>query len=406
MGGATIARSESSAAFPALQPNAEEVRNQLARVLANPLFRNSRHYPALLRYVVEETLEGRQGRLKERSLGVGVFGREPNYDTNLDPVVRTSACEVRKRLAQYYHEHETDATVQIDLPHGSYVPEFRYREIAVAAQAPSPQLEPLPAPAAPSEPPRPWFRRYAAVTTVAAILVASGLAAAWSLNRSMIDRFWSPVSGASDSIMICLGGFSPPAAEPAPTVFDLMRQDHVAFSDALTLGRLTGIFRENHKRFDIRRASDFTLNDFRHGPVVLIGAFDNPWTLRLENQLRFVLEKNPAEPGTNVIRDRRNPSRTNWTEDDSIPYTRLTADYAIVSRFLDPRTEKVVVVVAGLTKYGTIAAGEFATEERYLQSLASQAPSGWERKNLQVVIATEIINGIAGPPRVLASYFW
>ena len=70
MGSTTIVRSQSSgnsAALP-VQPNADEVRNQLARMLTNPLFRNSRHYPALLRYVVEETLEGRQGQLKERSL--------------------------------------------------------------------------------------------------------------------------------------------------------------------------------------------------------------------------------------------------------------------------------------------------------------------------------------------------
>src|ERR1051326_2926513 len=88
---------------------------QLERILANPLFKNSRRYPNLLRYVVEKTLDRHHGELKERTLGIEVFGREPDYDTNLDPVVRTTAAEIRKRLAQYYqdpgHEHE----LRIDL---------------------------------------------------------------------------------------------------------------------------------------------------------------------------------------------------------------------------------------------------------------------------------------------------
>jgi hypothetical protein len=69
-------------------------------------------------------------------------------------------------------------------------------------------------------------------------------------------------------------------------------------------------------------------------------------------------------------------------------------------------TEKWVVVVAGLTKDGTMAAGEFATEDRYLSEFAQAAPAGWERKNFQVVLTTEIIAGVAGPPRVVAKYFW
>ena len=333
-----------------------------------------------------------------------VFGREPNYDTNLDPVVRTSACEVRKRLAQFYHEHGGDVAVQIDLPHGSYVPEFRYREMAVAA--PSPQLEVVRPEAQPAEPVAHSWRRYRLAAVAAALLIVSGAAVAWRLDRSALDRFWRPVWGASDTIMICLGGPPPAAAEPAPTVLEVMKRDHIAFSDAVTMGRLTGLFRENRKRFDIRKHPAFTLNDFRSGPVVLIGAFNNSWTLRLQSQLRFVFERDPDVPSASFVRDRQNPSRTQWREDDGVPYPRLTADYAIVSRFLDARTEKAVVVVAGLTKDGTMAAGEFATEERYLQTLARQAPAGWERKNLQVVLSTEIINGIAGPPRILATHFW
>ena len=104
-----------------------EVQAQLERILANPLFRNSRRYPNLLRYVVERTLDGHPGELKERNLGIEVFGREPDYDTNLDPVVRTTAAEIRKRLAQYYQEPDREMEPRIELPLGSYAASFNRR---------------------------------------------------------------------------------------------------------------------------------------------------------------------------------------------------------------------------------------------------------------------------------------
>jgi hypothetical protein len=123
------------------------------------------------------------------------------------------------------------------------------------------------------------------------------------------------------------------------------------------------------------------------------------------NYLRFRYEWND-QTHTGLIRDRQNPSSPGWTHDPGVPYSTLTQDYAVVSRFLDPLTEKIVVVVGGMGRDGTIAAGEFVTEPRYLEMLASRAPRNWERKNLQVVLATDVINGNTGPPRILATYFW
>jgi hypothetical protein len=80
------------------QIDAEEIRRQLERLIGNPLFSQSRRYSSLLRYVVEETLDGRAGRLKERTVGIDVFGRDPSYDTTLDPVVRTTAASHRSIL--------------------------------------------------------------------------------------------------------------------------------------------------------------------------------------------------------------------------------------------------------------------------------------------------------------------
>src|SRR6266566_9643823 len=102
----------------------EAIRNQMERMLANPLFKNSKRYPNLLRYIVEHTLAGFPAELKERTLGIEVFGRQPDYDTNADPIVRATAGEVRKRIAQYYQNLEHEGEARIHLSPGSYVPEF------------------------------------------------------------------------------------------------------------------------------------------------------------------------------------------------------------------------------------------------------------------------------------------
>ena len=81
--------------------DSDAIRTQLDRLLYSSQFRNSKRCQSLLKYVVEETIDGRQDLLKERTIGVTVFGREPAYDTNQDAIVRNAAVEVRKRLAQY-----------------------------------------------------------------------------------------------------------------------------------------------------------------------------------------------------------------------------------------------------------------------------------------------------------------
>src|SRR6202040_2862929 len=106
-------------------PNPVMIREQLRRLLAPSLFTNSKRYPVLLAYTVEQTLDGNADQLKERTIGVEAFGREPTYDVNLNPVVRTTAAEVRKRLIQYYYSPDHAGELVIELPLGSYVPSFR-----------------------------------------------------------------------------------------------------------------------------------------------------------------------------------------------------------------------------------------------------------------------------------------
>ncbi len=88
------------------------------------------------------------------------------------------------------------------------------------------------------------------------------------------------------------------------------------------------------------------------------------------------------------------------------PISTLNEDYAVISRLWDATTAQPVVMAGGIGIYGTMAAGEFLTEPTYLSTLARQMPGNWDRKNIQVVIATKVINGVSGPPQILATHVW
>ncbi len=334
----------------------QAIHQQLERMLSNPLFKYSKRYPNLLRYVVESALEGRTAELKERSLGVAVFGREPGYDTNVDPVVRATAGEVRKRIAQYYHEPGHETEIRIDLSPRSYIPEFEMP--GPVHSAPTLQAAPVIIGRASHR----W--RWLAAAAVTGLLVVALLwFPAWSRQRDL-DRFWKPVLDSSNTVLLCMGqreflGSSPepgqssltdlpPPSKGPVTLFQLyyMGSQNLSLPELTTIVRLAALLQTRGKAFHIRGQLSTGFADLRDGPVVLVGAFNNDWTMRLTGPLRFSFER---DHDTFWLKDRQNPSRKDRAVDYRMPYLSLTEDYALISRTLDPTTARMVVVIAGLT---------------------------------------------------------
>src|SRR5438874_12326207 len=114
--------------MPSIESEAQAARRQLERVLESPGFSRNERLSGFLRFVVEGHLDGKDHELKESVIAIEVFGRRPNFDSRVDPVVRTEAARLRARLNEYYiKEGKADALV-IELPKGGYVP--RFREVA------------------------------------------------------------------------------------------------------------------------------------------------------------------------------------------------------------------------------------------------------------------------------------
>src|ERR1022692_149574 len=191
---------------PADAAERQAVIAQLERMLAHPFFSHSKRYPNLLRYVVEHALDGHIDQVKERTLGVEVFGRDPKYDTNLDPVVRTTAGEIRKRIAQYYHLPGHENEIRIDLPSGSYLPEFRMPTHMPAAPTPEVVSDALAGILAkPAR--RSRLIPVASTAAVLALLAALVLAVSFKpwTGPTALDQFWAPVIDSPNAALLCIG---------------------------------------------------------------------------------------------------------------------------------------------------------------------------------------------------------
>ena len=290
---------------------------------------------------------------------------------------------------------------------------------------------------APNTGPRKRNRLWPFVVLAACVAVAlTGLA----LSRgpafraaTPFDLFWGPVLQDSKPSLICTGSNrvyilsreararyrkSHPHTEDATPNLELLvpREDLKIFTSAdfvpvkdtyLTVGdasataQISSLLTSRHHAYDLRFGSDLSFGDLREGSAVLIGAFNNDWTLNMTDNLRFVFEG--GDTAEMHVRDRYDASRSWWPKFSG---PKFSEDYAIISRVLDSKTGAVLVTIAGLDHTGTRAAGEFVTDPQLLATFVKNAPKDWSKKNLQLVIHTNVVNDIPGSPTVVATYFW
>ena len=222
-------------------------------------------------------------------------------------------------------------------------------------------------------------------------------------------KLWNPLFKSPRDVLIVLGATHPGDTQPPSQTTTFAEHlnnpyHHVSVWVALALTHATTVLEQHRKAYDVKESQETTLEDIRSRPIVLVGALNNNWTLRLTAPLRFHFSV--TANGMQNIDDAANPGPTGWTVPSYQPYPSVTTDYALVARFRDPTTECPVLVIAGIGPYGTEAAGEFVQSPQHLAELAAKLPRGWENKNLEVVIKTNVIGAKTGPPILVTTYTW
>lgn len=429
---------EISGSFPS------QVQGALSEVLRSVHFRGSKQSKQLLQYIVRESLDGHVERLKERIIGAEVFGRPVDYDTNADPIVRSRAAEVRKRLAQYYVEEGKDNPIRIKFSPGSYVANFsdpsepHLAEVGSSAKVPVlPQMQPHRPEveiigerpnAAPDKPRVSKLQWQIAGLALAAIVAAAAAYGLWP--TSQIEEFWSPLLKSPKPILIYTG--ANPVYMPSNQLIERFKATHhvseldtgghefliplggdmkigegdltevenqfVTVGDVSANVRVTSVLNQFNHGFDLRSGGDVAFGDLRDTPAILIGAFNNTWTLQMTGDLPFVF-------GTGLtIRDESDKVRQ-WRPEFSSE-NRVRVDYALVARLPRSKTGGPLITIAGITMSGTRAAAEFITSPQGVSELMKSAPNGWTHKNLEFVLQTRVVNDIPTTPTVVAFRAW
>ncbi|HEX4156351.1 MAG TPA: hypothetical protein VHY48_12120 [Acidobacteriaceae bacterium] len=430
------------------------VQKALFSLLESVPFRSSKQCQDLLRYVVEQSLANQDNLLRERVIGAAVFGRAPDYDTANDPIVRARMAEVRKRLAQYYQDPRTDPSpVRIEVLPGHYRAHFRstldtartaLEDQAADSHEPDPgNIAALPTPSmAPEIAAAPVLlpaaqERSRAGFGVLALLLLSGLLVAGAgvyafemlhpVKQTAFEQFWEPVLKSSMPVIIYTGTnvvyrFSPEFLNQYTRMHHLQNNGpefavdlktmgpidarnltvsnnaYVTTGDVSACASISSMLVQYKKPYELRFAGDISPGDLHSAPIVLIGAFNNPWTLNITNPLRFTFA------GGDMIKDRFNPSRS-WNVNVK-PNGDTTDDYAIVSRLVNAEQGETMMTAAGIGQYGTQAASEFLSSPERINSFARNEPAGWSSKNLQIVMHVKVVDNVPASENIVAIYQW
>jgi hypothetical protein len=248
-----------------------------------------------------------------------------------------------------------------------------------------------------------------------------------------LQKFWSPALSSTEPVLICLA--KPSVYRPSVKLYQrhsktpekflghfarlsqrpdlqpddkLMWNDMVeypdyglAVGDVYTAIRLSALFGQIGKKNQVRIGDNYSFEDLRNSPAVVIGAFNNRWTMQMTSNLHFAF----VDEGDQSLIREEGPSGRRWySKTDS--NGKALEDYAVVTRLLNSATGQFVLIVAGIKSYGTQAAGEFVSSPEYLQKALQKAPPDWEGRNVQIVLETPVTDGLPGPLQVVAIYVW
>lgn len=391
-----------SSDLPNGQVAPEEVREALARILESQEFRASHRCQEFLRFVVETTLAGHGQTLKERTIGVEVFGRAASYDPGNDSTVRVKAGEVRKRLITYYTSAGAHSPVRIHLPAGGYLPEFHYAPLAANAA-----IAPL------VSGPLRWSWLLLAACALLGLSIGVYVLASKATPPAdpILRSFWGPALNSSNPVLLCVSytpvyGLNPrleAKGAPAPAHvqdFDLLSEHFVGGGDMLAMATLSRLITGMGKDYRIKLGRDLSFRDLRTSPSVLIGYSSTRWS-SLTNTFRFGFDLNPEAPR---VTDYGKP--TKWVLPAKSADRHTDEDFALVCRLFHPDTGTPLILLAGITQYGTEAAADLVSSPVRLREAMRGLPSDWPKKSVQLVLHTRVISGETAAPRVVASHVW
>jgi len=399
------------------------LQRHLKEVIEGDAFKGSHRSGQFLQYIVDQAISGQFDSLKERVIGMELFGRSASYDTGDDAIVRVTASDVRKRLLQHYGRYGATSEFRISLPSGSYIPEITrgshgevatldelaaVRGTAVKPDASSaPNLESVPKPgdlvdsvtAVPHLETVPGKSPSKVRWLVYGALVVALNLALWGIYRNrpspaetphISSLPWSALFSSPHAIelitsdpniadiqgitgtQVSVSDYANHKYIPVPNKLTpeqeyfckvVLRGDNSAGVDAPIVAKVAALAQTNSRTIDVRAARSIQITDLRsdNNFIFLGSPRSDPWFSLFTEQLdfRFEFDKSSRSEIINNVRPR--PGERLQYVPTALGWA--TGDsYSIIAFVRNPDQSGQVLLLAGANAEGTEAAGRFVTD--------------------------------------------
>jgi len=382
--------------------DAAALRKHLAGVIGSPAFTSSRRSGLFLQYVVEKAIAQDIDSLKERTIGIEVFHRPPDYDTGEDAIVRVTASDVRKRLAQHYSTDHRGSEFRISLPPGGYAPEIcrfsgeqtiepEILDTAVKIQFPEVSTSyPAPRPSRNLAPFLIWL------LVIAGFLLAGGFFLRAKTQASTTSNTpWRLMFSDQKPLYVVLSdpdlneiqlltkksvslsdyangnlGCESLSEEASAICKTSLSGDKVAAVDAEAIAKTAALAANFHGSIDPHAARALRLTDIEADRNILFvgSARANPWVDLFHDKMDFVVVHDPASNLQIVRNHHPKPGESETYLPTAGPHG-TGENYAVISFLHNLNNTGYVMLIAGATHEGTDAAIAIATDANRLGML-------------------------------------
>jgi hypothetical protein len=431
-------------------PHRQEKLEQLDRLLQSRILHGSESLRAFLKFVVLKSVENQETQLKEYIIATEVFGRSTSYDSRNDSVVRVQAGRLRAKLQEYYATEGKHDRVLIDLPKGHYSPSFAYIEPPKSEQgngaqsaadlmqaAAAPQTQPLPV-----VDQRTRYLIYLIVGLIAFCVVTGVLAFNYANDASRLKEaaiskanltadvqaampLWSDFMRSPDPVMVAFSNarfegtaetgmrllkpMSTPFANPSPMSKELspaITEHYTGVGEVMGVYAMGEFFHRAGRSMRVKRSLLLTWDDLKANDIVILGSpAENDLLRDLPQQQDFVFR---MTKGSNDISAFGVVNTKPATDEQGIylakqegpSRSQISEDYAVISLLKGLDENRRLLILAGITTFGTQAAAEYVTRPEYIKELTAHlniAPPG-EPPRLppffQVLVKVKVNGGV------------
>ncbi len=399
------------------------IEAEIEKLTNSSVLHGSESLCKLLRYIARHALDHPGAPLKEYQIATEVFGRQDDFDPQVDSMVRVQAGRLRAKLAEYYaSDASADDAVWVELPKGTYVLSFHPRGAAGrslgaanndghAHHETRPQTQQIP-------------RRWAIAVGVLAVLLAASLTVMAALlfprkageTTATNDRpgipaafpiFWRGfLTGPEQPWVIFSNARFAGRPDTGMRYYNAQRDagsptlDHyTGVGEVLAVHELDRVFALLHQEIRVKRGSLFSLDDAKNNDLIFIGSpSENLTLLDIPGTQEFLFRQIPTgirHGNTEIVN--AHPQAGEPKEFMASPNTEpLTEDYSVIALVRGLNQTRSELILAGTTTIGTQAAVEYVSRQQSLEELLLRlavSKSG-ELKPFEAVLHVKIVRGV------------